>query len=140
MGVGSSLEQHACNVPQLLYFVAPASSTPSPNRHCSPTLTYFQPFQFYCRLAEELGRGAYGKVFRGIDTRTGDNVAIKQLSLSRLGAEQLTGISNEVELLKALNHRNVVKYLGSFRTKTHLVSCLFVFVCFVSGWVEIQKN
>ncbi len=31
------------------------------------------------------------------------------------------GIMNEVELLKDLNHRNIVKYLGSFRTKTHLV-------------------
>lgn len=28
---------------------------------------------------------------------------------------------NEVELLRNLNHRNIVKYLGSFRTKTHLV-------------------
>lgn len=28
---------------------------------------------------------------------------------------------NEVELLRNLNHRNIVKYLGSFRSKTHLV-------------------
>ncbi len=31
------------------------------------------------------------------------------------------GIMNEVELLKNLNHKNIVKYLGSCRTKTHLV-------------------
>lgn len=29
---------------------------------------------------------------------------------------------NEVELLKNLNHKNIVKYLGSLRSKTHLVS------------------
>jgi hypothetical protein len=72
------------------------------------------------RLGEELGRGAFGRVFLGLDTRTGEHVAIKQLSLDRIPPDQLPGIAGEVELLKALNHRNVVQYLGSFRTRTHL--------------------
>lgn len=42
-----------------------------------------------CRLGEELGRGAYGQVYRGMDTRTGQHVAIKQLSLERIPAESL---------------------------------------------------
>ena len=54
------------------------------------------------RLGEELGRGAFGQVFRGLDTRTGEHVAIKQLSLERLSPEQLQGIMNEVELLRNL--------------------------------------
>ena len=33
---------------------------------------------------------------------------------------------NEVELLKNLNHKNIVKYLGSCRTKTHLVGVPYV--------------
>lgn len=41
------------------------------------------------RLGEELGRGAYGQVFRGLDTRTGQHVAIKQLSLERIPADSL---------------------------------------------------
>lgn len=72
------------------------------------------------RLGEELGRGAYGQVYRGMDTRTGQHVAIKQISLERIPADSLQSIMNEVELLKGLNHKNIVKYLGSFRTKTHL--------------------
>lgn len=72
------------------------------------------------RLGEELGRGAYGRVFRGLDTRTGEHVAIKQLSLDRISQSALAGIMTEVELLKALNHRNVVQYLGSFRSRSHL--------------------
>ena len=119
------------------------------------------------RLGEELGRGAYGQVYRGMDTRTGQHVAIKQLSLERIPSDALQvragrggvgrrpaarrrggqarlelarrpaldivlpcpalpcpalqGIMNEVELLRNLNPRNIVKYLGSFRSKTHLV-------------------
>jgi serine/threonine protein kinase len=72
-------------------------------------------------VGEELGRGAFGQVYLGLDTRTGEHVAIKQLSLERLSSESLQGIMNEVELLRALNHRNIVKYLGSFRSKSHLV-------------------
>ncbi|KAL6776651.1 hypothetical protein ACKKBF_B30420 [Auxenochlorella protothecoides x Auxenochlorella symbiontica] len=72
------------------------------------------------RLGEELGRGAYGHVFRGLDTRTGQHVAIKQIGLERIPAGGLPGIVREVELLKTLNHPNIVKYYGSLRTDTHL--------------------
>ena len=36
-----------------------------------------------------MGRGAFGQVYLGLDTRTGEHVAIKQLSLERLPAESL---------------------------------------------------
>jgi serine/threonine protein kinase len=59
-------------------------------------------------------------VYLGLDTRTGEHVAIKQLSLEKIPGESLQGIMGEVELLKNLNHRNIVKYVGSFKTKSHL--------------------
>lgn len=60
------------------------------------------------------------QVFKGVDTRTGDAVAIKQLSLAGISAETLQSIMGEIELLKNLNHKNIVKYIGSFKTRTHL--------------------
>ncbi|CAL8466918.1 g6454 [Coccomyxa elongata] len=71
-------------------------------------------------LGEELGRGAYGQVFKGTDVRTGELVAIKQMSLSGISQDNLQGIMGEIDLLKNLNHRNIVKYVGSFKTRTHL--------------------
>lgn len=50
------------------------------------------------RLGEELGRGAYGQVYRGLDTRTGEHVAVKQLSLDRIPTENLAGIVNEASI------------------------------------------
>ena len=71
-------------------------------------------------IGEELGRGAYGQVFKGIDAQTGDVVAIKQISLSGVSQENRVGVIGEIDLLKTLNHKNIVKYIGSFKTRTHL--------------------
>jgi hypothetical protein len=71
-------------------------------------------------IGEELGRGAYGQVYKGKDTTTGQNVAIKQISLSGASQENLQSVMGELELLKTLNHKNIVKYIGSFKTRTHL--------------------
>lgn len=71
-------------------------------------------------IGEELGRGAYGQVFKGMDAHTGDVVAIKQISLSGVSQENLQSVMGEIDLLKTLNHKNIVKYIGSFKTRTHL--------------------
>lgn len=71
-------------------------------------------------LGEELGRGAYGQVYKGLDTVTGETVAIKQISLSGVSQENLQSVMGEIDLLKTLNHKNIVKYIGSFKTRTHL--------------------
>lgn len=47
-------------------------------------------------------------------------MAIKQMSLSGISQENLQSVMGEIELLKNLNHKNIVKYLGSFKTRTHL--------------------
>uniref|UniRef100_A0A6N2LYQ4 non-specific serine/threonine protein kinase n=1 Tax=Salix viminalis TaxID=40686 RepID=A0A6N2LYQ4_SALVM len=64
-------------------------------------------------LGDEIGKGAYGRVYKGLDLENGDFVAIKQFSLENIAQEDLNIIMN-------LNHKNIVKYLGSLKTKTHL--------------------
>ncbi|XP_047311875.1 MAP3K epsilon protein kinase 1-like isoform X2 [Impatiens glandulifera] len=64
-------------------------------------------------LGDEIGKGAYARVYKGLDLENGDFVAIKQVSLENIAQEDLNIIMN-------LNHKNIVKYLGSSKTKTHL--------------------
>ncbi|KAK9106345.1 hypothetical protein Syun_022356 [Stephania yunnanensis] len=64
-------------------------------------------------LGDEIGKGAFGRVYKGLDLVNGDFVAIKQVSLENIAQEDLNIIMN-------LNHKNIVKYLGSLKTKTHL--------------------
>ncbi|KAI8113878.1 hypothetical protein M9434_002006 [Picochlorum sp. BPE23] len=72
------------------------------------------------KLGEEIGRGASGVVYRGLDTKTGKHVAVKEVSLERMQPSDISAIMGEVELLKSLNHVNVVQYLGSFQTRHYL--------------------
>lgn len=60
------------------------------------------------------------QVFKGIDTSTGDVVAIKQISLTNVSSDNLASVMGEIELLKTLHHKNIVKYIGSFKTRSHL--------------------
>eukprot|EP00898_Chlorokybus_atmophyticus_P008952 jgi/Chlat1/9058/Chrsp94S08315 len=73
-------------------------------------------------IGDEIGRGAYGKVYKGTNTHDGSIVAIKQVSLENVKQSDLAGIMVEIDLLKAsnLNHKNIVKYLGSYKTSSHL--------------------
>lgn len=71
-------------------------------------------------LGDEIGKGAYGRVYKGLDLENGDFVAIKQVSLENIPQEDLNIIMQEIDLLKNLNHKNIVKYRGSFKTKIHL--------------------
>ncbi len=62
-----------------------------------------------------LGMGGMGTVYRGIDTATGDQVAIKELKREVLhgNPEILERFEREADALRVLNHPNIVKVLAS---------------------------
>jgi len=64
------------------------------------------------QLGDCIGRGASGSVYRALNWSTGETVAIKQVSLQNLKKEELNIIMQEIDLLKNLNHANIVKYHG----------------------------
>ncbi|TVY13708.1 Cytokinesis protein sepH [Lachnellula arida] len=64
------------------------------------------------RLGECLGKGAFGSVYKAFNWGTGEAVAVKQIRLGDLPKSELRMIEAEIDLLKNLNHDNIVKYLG----------------------------
>lgn len=71
-------------------------------------------------VGDILGRGASGSVFRALNILTGEAVAIKSISLLSLSPTVLPDIMSEIDLLKNLNHPNIVKYKGFVRDKESL--------------------
>ncbi|OTB00843.1 hypothetical protein M426DRAFT_15069 [Hypoxylon sp. CI-4A] len=64
------------------------------------------------RLGECIGKGAFGSVYKAIHWGTGEAVAVKQIKLVNLPKSELRMIEAEIDLLKNLNHDNIVKYIG----------------------------
>ncbi|EEH21935.2 STE/STE11/CDC15 protein kinase [Paracoccidioides brasiliensis Pb03] len=64
------------------------------------------------QLGDCLGKGAFGSVYRALNWGTGETVAVKQIKLTDLPKSELRVIMQEIDLLKNLDHPNIVKYHG----------------------------
>jgi serine/threonine protein kinase len=53
-------------------------------------------------LGDEIGKGAYGRVYKGLDLENGDFVAIKQVSLENIPQEDLNIIMVRIPFLLLL--------------------------------------
>ncbi|KAK2466884.1 hypothetical protein APHAL10511_001142 [Amanita phalloides] len=74
-----------------------------------------------------IGAGSFGKVYLGMDAATGFLMAVKQVELpSGSGPNEerkksmLSALEREIELLKNLQHENIVQYLYSSIEEDHL--------------------
>eukprot|EP00439_Symbiodinium_sp_Y106_P055454 s3677_g7.t1 len=67
-----------------------------------------------------IGKGGFGCVYKAMDQQRALFVAIKQVSLGGLHSGDISQIEVEINLLSKLKHKNIVKYMDSIRTETHL--------------------
>ena len=85
-----------------------------------------------------LGKGGFGFVYQGLCKKTGQIIAVKQIELVQnddSSKQQTHEFRREVELLKTLNHPNIVRYLGTsveYNTLNMPVN-LFVLLEYVPG-------
>jgi serine/threonine protein kinase len=71
-------------------------------------------------MGELIGKGAVGEVYKALDTETAKTVAIKQIELTSMSNDNIKSIEIEINLLKNLDHPNIVKYIDFIQTKTHV--------------------
>ncbi|KAI0313237.1 kinase-like protein [Amylostereum chailletii] len=72
------------------------------------------------QLGDSLGKGAFGQVYRALNWATGETVAVKEIQLSNIPKGEIGQIMSEIDLLKNLNHPNIVKYKGFVKTREYL--------------------
>lgn len=83
------------------------------------------------RVLEEVGVGGLGRVFRGIDQRTGNFVAIKVLHDKYINNRKFLGIFHrELLIMSSLHHKHIVSYLDSFFEPPNC----YIVTEFVDGW------
>uniref|UniRef100_A0A158P653 non-specific serine/threonine protein kinase n=1 Tax=Angiostrongylus cantonensis TaxID=6313 RepID=A0A158P653_ANGCA len=64
----------------------------------------------FLKFDEELGRGSFKTVYRGLDTETGVAVAWCELQESKLNRAERQRFREEAEMLKDLQHPNIVRF------------------------------
>merc|ERR1712183_740367 len=97
------------------------SSSPASMLNHDPSSPYGKE-ETYTKM-EILGEGSYATVYRGQSRRTGQIVALKEISLNPEEGAPFTAI-REASLLRTLRHANVVTLHDIIHTKTLLT---FVF-------------
>lgn len=72
-----------------------------------------------------IGAGSFGSVFLGMDAQSGLLMAVKQVELPTGSARNeerkramVEALEREIELLKELQHENIVQYLGGYFSRS----------------------
>ena len=72
------------------------------------------------QILDMLGEGAYSKVFKGKNIKTGEIVAVKVIPLDIFGPDQLGPIEAEIRILHSLNHPNIIKLYDVYKANENM--------------------
>ena len=71
----------------------------------------------YYKIRKILGKGAFGIVYKAFELCSGRIVAIKQIPIN---SSNIKYVIKEIELLKNLEHPNIVKYYNYLKEENHI--------------------
>jgi calcium-dependent protein kinase len=76
-------------------------------------------FEYYEKISA-VGHGMTGAVYNVRNKNTGEHFALKAMEKSRIDAELLADLRNEIEVLRMMDHPHVVKLVEYFEDKDNL--------------------
>lgn len=92
------------------------SSSPEPKK---PSLPQYKELSPRYVIQEQIGEGAFSKVFKAIDLENNHvQVAIKIIEKKSMNKAQIESVLKEVSIMRRLNHPNIVQILDFINTPT----------------------
>uniref|UniRef100_A0A915HHB8 Protein kinase domain-containing protein n=1 Tax=Romanomermis culicivorax TaxID=13658 RepID=A0A915HHB8_ROMCU len=93
----------------------------------------------FLKFNEEIGRGSFKTVYRGLDTETGVAVAWCELQENKLNKVERQRFREEAEMLKTLQHPNIVRFYDNFEFISGKRKCIvLVTELMTSGTLKIS--
>ncbi|XP_047673161.1 serine/threonine-protein kinase WNK4 [Tachysurus fulvidraco] len=80
----------------------------------------------YLKFNVEIGRGSFKTVYKGLDTETTVEVAWCELQTRKLTKVERQRFSEEVEMLKNLQHPNIVRFYDSWKSTVKGHKCVLL--------------
>ncbi|XP_041859249.1 serine/threonine-protein kinase WNK4-like isoform X2 [Melanotaenia boesemani] len=80
----------------------------------------------FLKFNTEIGRGSFKTVYKGLDTETTLEVAWCELQTHRLTRAERQRFSEEVEMLKVLQHPNIVRFFDSWKSSLKGHKCIIL--------------
>jgi len=71
-------------------------------------------------LLKPIGVGSFAKVYKGLDEKTNDIVAIKMINKLQFPSEKNDLIDKEIMILKSLNHPNIIRIIDIKKTQNNI--------------------
>ena len=81
----------------------------------TPVVIEQSPKGRFQRFNDELGRGAYKIVYKGVDLETGREIAWNVINLRRLPKQDRPRIRQEIDLIKQLKHKNIIHFISAWQ-------------------------
>lgn len=108
MGICTSKEDEDEAIPVKNQNVPPPTPTPSPLR---------MKFSRSYRMSDTIGEGAFSTVRIAEHRETGEKFAVKRLDRTKLSSDDEMLLRREVEILKSLDHPNIVKFIDFYEER-----------------------
>eukprot|EP00996_Jenningsia_fusiforme_P004510 NODE_533_length_2135_cov_24.407478_g491_i0.p1 GENE.NODE_533_length_2135_cov_24.407478_g491_i0~~NODE_533_length_2135_cov_24.407478_g491_i0.p1 ORF type:complete len:710 (+),score=100.01 NODE_533_length_2135_cov_24.407478_g491_i0:120-2132(+) len=104
-----------------------APSLPEPSSPTSRAMIVAESDLEGWKLGPQLGKGAFGCVHLAL-LRTGQFVAVKAITLDEEAnkADALAELQNEIDVMKSLDHPNIVRYFGSNYSRSESILRIFL--------------
>ncbi|XP_076856867.1 serine/threonine-protein kinase WNK4 isoform X2 [Brachyhypopomus gauderio] len=80
----------------------------------------------YLKFNIEIGRGSFKTVYKGLDTETTVEVAWCELQTRKLTRAERQRFSEEVDMLKGLQHPNIVRFYDSWKSTVKGHKCILL--------------